>query len=99
MSQLYQAASYLLLSHEDSDTLIVKLWPASAADHLQDGAAIILPVARHLSLLIHPAPCALQDDQVSWEVDALGQCGCCAKDLHTCHQSELLQAKNGVTQL
>ena len=72
---------YLLLSHKDCNSLVIKLWTASTAYHLQDGAPIILPVARPIPFLIHPAPGALQDYQVGWQVHALGQGRCRAKDL------------------
>ena len=69
---------HLLLGHEDCNALVVKLRPAGAPHHLQDGAPVVLPVARDLPLLFHPAPGALQDDQVGWQVDALGQGARCA---------------------
>ena len=75
-------APCLLLCHQDGNPLIVKLRAPSSPDHLQDGAAIILLIAGHISLVTHPATCALQDHQMRWKVDTLSQRGCCAEDLH-----------------
>ena len=75
------SAPRLLLRHQDRNPLIIKLRASSSSDHLQDGAAVILLVAGHVSLVTHPAPCALQDHQMRWKVDTLRQRGCCAEDL------------------
>ncbi len=85
--------SYLLLRHEDCNSLIVKLWTASTAYHLQNGAPVVLPVARHIPFLVHPAPGALQDHQVGRQIYALGQGRCRAKHLQRfCHHENAHQA-------